>query len=219
MTRDLYSDMDSAAQALGLVIYGAFHPRQGLLQQGTLVLFGTAGAFWGQFTQTPEWQDGRADPVDRWSERVMSALADRFDATPYYPFGGPPYAPFVDWALASDRAFTSPSQFLVHDQVGLMISYRGALHLADEIPLPAPPLACSPCTSCTTQACLDTCPAHALVDGGPYKVAACHNHLETRDGGSCLAQGCLARLACPLSQNAGRDPAQSAHHMRYFHPS
>ncbi len=217
MTRKLYSQIDAAAQAVGLSVYGALHPQRGPVTGGTLVLFGTDAEFWAHVTQSDEWHDGAADPVDRWSRRVVDALASGFHATAYYPFGGPPHTPFVDWALASGRAFTSPSQFLVHDKVGLMISYRGALHFADEIDIPRPPLDCSPCLSCTTFACIKTCPVQAMVDDAPYQVAACHKHLETNEGRICLDQGCLARRACPVSQGAQRDPSQSAHHMRYFH--
>lgn len=217
MTRDLYSRIDAAAQAVGLIIYGALHPRSGPVTGGTLILLGAAGAFWPELTDAPEWRDGAPDPVDRWSTRIINDLAQRFGATVYVPFSGPPYAPFVDWALASGRAFTSPSQFLVHDQVGLMISYRGALHLEDEIHIPQPPLERSPCFTCTTFACVSTCPVQAMVDGGPYKVEDCHNYLETKEGTACLEQGCVARRSCPLSDGAERTPAQSAHHMRYFH--
>lgn len=160
-----------------------------------------------------------ADPIDRWSLRIVGTLAQQFDAVAHFPFGGPPHTPFVDWALASGRAFTSPSQFLVHDQVGLMISYRGALHFEDKIDIPQPPLEHSPCTDCTSFACVNTCPAHAMVDEQPYQVAACHNHLETNEGTVCLEHGCLARQACPISKGADRTSAQSAHHMRYFHAS
>ncbi|MBT8155752.1 ferredoxin [Epibacterium ulvae] len=219
MPRALYSQIDATAQAMGLSVYGAFYPQQGPVNGGTLILLGTDAGFWVPFAQSREWQEGAPDPVDRWSRRVVDGLAAHFDAAAYYPFDGPPYAPFVDWALASGRAFTSPSQFLVHDQVGLMISYRGALHLAYKIDIPQPPLDCSPCLSCTTFACIKTCPAQAMVDGGPYQVAACHKHLETNEGRACLDLGCQARLACPISQGAHRDPAQSAHHMRYFHAS
>ncbi|APG45880.1 ferredoxin [Phaeobacter porticola] len=184
---------------------------------GTLILLGTGASYWAQFTASAEYLDTAPNPVDRWSSRVIGDLAYRLGATPYYPFTGPPYAPFVAWALASGRSFTSPSQMLVHDHYGMMISYRGALYFAYDIDLPTPPLAQAPCLSCADQPCLTTCPAEALENGGPYKLAACHDHLDTTAGTSCLSYGCRARCACPLSTGANRTPAQSAHHMRYFH--
>jgi len=217
-----YDSICQAALEQGLIIYGALHPQMRPIKElahGTLILLGTGASFWPLFTQSPEYLNQQSDPVDAWSTRVIGALAKALGAKAYFPFDGPPYTPFVDWALASGRAFTSPSQMMVHDEVGMLISYRGALHFDQSFDIPPPPLAHSPCATCTTQPCLNTCPVHALADGGPYDLTACHHHLETPAGVSCLTQGCLARCACPLSQGAGRPIEQTAHHMRYFHPS
>ncbi|WP_323775783.1 ferredoxin [Leisingera sp.] len=216
-----YPEIDAAARQAGLAVCGALHPaRQPVkaLAGGTLVLLGTAGAFWPVFKTSPEHKDGAPHPVDRWSERVVGALAEDLGGKAHFPFGGPPYTPFVNWALASGRFFTSPSQMMVHDLAGMLISLRGALHFEQEIDIPPPPLAESPCRSCPFRPCLSACPAGALADGGPYNLAACHDYLDTPDGGGCMTGGCLARRACPLSRNAGRDPQQTAHHMRHFHP-
>ncbi len=216
-----YQAISDAAHARDLDILGAVHPGNTAAQEltsGTLILLGLVGRdSWTRLKEMPEFLDGAPDPLDRWSRRVVDHLGQQFAADPYYPFGGPPYRPFVNWALASGRAFTSPSHMLVHDGVGMLISYRGALHLKEEIEIPAPPVEGSPCETCVERPCMTTCPVHALVDGGPYDLSACHNHLETQSGTLCLSNGCLARLACPLSRGAGRDPAQSAHHMSYFH--
>lgn len=216
-----FQDILSAAQGVDLDVLGTVHPErvpvQGLTG-GTLILLGLKGTpTWRRIAAAPEFADSAPDPLDRWSRRVVDGLARRFDAEAHYPFGGPPYAPFVNWALASGRAFTSPSQMMVHDTVGMLISYRGALHLRQDIETPTPSLRRSPCESCAQRPCLSACPAHALIDGGPYDLSACHSHLAAPDGVPCLSNGCLARLACPLSRGAERDPAQSAHHMSYFH--
>lgn len=232
-TTQSYTRLQAAAEKLGLDIYGGFHPTPAEMRRspgitqpqhaapgvphGTLILLGTAPSFWPQFRSSPEAQDGAADPVDRWSRRVITALAEAWQAIPAFPFTGPPYAPFVGWALATGRCFTSPSQMLVHDRYGMMISFRGALYLTTHLDLPPPPRAEAPCLSCDTQPCLTACPVAALNDGGPYDLAACYDHLDSPAGASCLSAGCLARRACPLSAGADRLPAQSAHHMRYFH--
>lgn len=216
-----YARIEAAAGQAGLAVYGALHPRRQpvkALEGGTLVLLGTDQAFWPRFTASPEYRDGRPDPVDRWSQRVIGALAETLGGRAHYPFGGPPYTPFINWALATGRFFTSPSQMMVHDQAGLMISLRGALHFEQEFDIPPPPLAESPCHSCRSRPCLAACPAAALADGGPYDLAACHDYLDTSAGAGCMTGGCLARRACPLSRTAGRDPGQTAHHMRHFHP-
>lgn len=214
-----YERVREAAAAQGLLVMGALHPgRLGirLLDRGTLVLLGAGPDFWPVFSATPEAGDGHANPVDRWSARVIGGLAGDFAATAHYPFGGPPYTPFIEWALKSGRAFSSPTGMLVHDTVGMMISYRGALHFAEEFDIPAAQ-AVSPCTGCKTKPCTTACPVGALSGQAPYDVAGCHTYLDSRAGVACMMQGCGVRRACPVSFGAGRMPEQSALHMRAFH--
>lgn len=209
-----YEEIREAIEAEGLIDMGT------CLENGTtLLLVGAASRFWPVFRASPEFNDGEPDPLDRWSTRVVSALAKRLDATPQFPFGGPPYAPFIAWAKATGHAFTSPTGMLVHDQVGLMISYRGALHF-DHVLKDAPlPPASAPCDTCPDKPCTTACPVGALSASAPYDVPACHDYLATEPGQSCMTQGCAARLACPVSAGAGRVPEQSAFHMRAFHPT
>lgn len=211
--------LDAAGEA-GLIVMGALDVAATgakAVEAGTLVLLGAGPAFWTTFTEAPEWTDGAADPVDRWSMRVIGGLAKDFGATAYFPFGGPPYAPFIDWALKSGRAFSSPTGMLVHDTVGLMISYRGALHFAHSLAIPAASAA-SPCAGCADTPCLGACPVGALGGAAPYDVPRCHEFLDSPAGQSCMMQGCAVRRACPISRGAGRRPEQSALHMRSFHP-
>jgi len=214
-----YARLRAAAEADGLIVMGALDVAATgakALTGGSLILLGAGDAFWPAFTAAPEAQDGAPDPVDRWSSRVIGALAEDHGATAHYPFGGPPYAPFIDWALKSGRAFSSPTGMLVHDTVGMMISYRGALHFADPIALPTE-TAASPCESCADKPCLAACPVGALGADAPYDVPRCHEYLDSPAGQSCMMQGCAVRRACPISRGAGRRPAQSALHMRSFH--
>ena len=71
------------AAAVGLQLRGAFHPEavDGVPAHGdgrpagTLVLLGNVGtAMWQAFRQAPE-RDQAGDGLDRWSERVVGALA------------------------------------------------------------------------------------------------------------------------------------------------
>jgi len=211
--------MDLAAvQALAaphfLDIFGAFHatPEDGCVP-GTMVLLSPLEpGFWAHVRDTPEF-DG-PDPIDRWSTRVITDLAETLGATAYFPFGGPPYAPFIRWSERTGRAWPSPVGMLVHDKAGMMISIRGAVLLPDLLDLPEPPSQ-SPCTGCA-QPCLTACPVGAL-GSLPYDVTACHAHLDHPEGTDCLTGGCLVRRACPVSQSFGRNPDQTAHHMRHFH--
>ncbi len=213
------SEIDARAARQRLSVFGAFHagPDDGVPEgTETLVLLGPdEPGFWDHVRRGPEFQDGRADPLDRWSRRVISEMARQLDAVALFPFGGPPYRPFVAWALRSGRAWQSPVSLLVHDRAGLMVSYRGALAFPARLDLP--PVPPCPCDTCAGRPCLTACPAGALTDTG-YDLAACHGYLDTGPGRGCMDGGCAVRLACPVSRRYGRDPAQSAFHMKAFHP-
>lgn len=179
----------------------------------SLVLLGPAGpGFWPHVTASPEFADGAPDPLDRWSRRVIGALAHDLGARALFPFDGPPWHPFTGWARRSGRAWPSPVGLLVHDTQGLMLSYRGALALPHRLDLP--PAAPRPCDTCADQPCRTACPVGALSSGG-YDVPACKDDLD-RPGNDCMARGCAVRRACPVSDGAGRSAAQSAFHMGYF---
>lgn len=208
------------AAAHRLDVFGAFHPGpQDGVPPGTrtLLLLGPGEpGFWPHVTASPEFADGAPDPLDRWSRRVIGQLACDLGAKALFPFGGPPWQPFIAWARKSGRAWESPVGLLVHDRAGLMVSYRGALALKVHIDLPAPPQA-APCETCA-QPCLRACPVGALSGAG-YDTAACHGYLDTGPGADCRNGGCAVRRSCPVSQGYGRLPAQSAYHMARFHAS
>ncbi len=213
-----YAQLEAAARAVQLDCVGAFHTNEndGAPDEcQTLVLLGPApDLFWSSFTSSDEYTDGQPDPMDRWSRRTIGALADRFGALALFPFGGPPYAPFLRWAERSGRAWQSPTGPLVHDTMGMMISYRGALALPERLDLPPLPAA-SPCDTCTAKPCLTACPVQALSGTAPYDVPRCKAHMRS-DAGQACSKGCLVRRACPVSMGAGRSPDQSAFHMSLF---
>ncbi|MBL8560677.1 MAG: ferredoxin [Gemmobacter sp.] len=209
--------MKAALEAHHLEILGGFHAEDDpALPKGarTLLLIGPSEpGFWPHFTAQPEWQDGQPDPMDRWSRRVIGRLACDLGAKALFPFGGPPYHPFYQWALRSGRAWASPVQLLVHETQGLFFSARGALALKERVELPAP--GARPCDACA-QPCADACPAGALTPAA-YNVSECHSFLDSGAGEGCLSQGCAVRRACPVSQSYARMEVQSAYHMRQFH--
>ncbi len=204
-----------AAAAEGLAVLGGFHPVPGdgaPEATGTLLLLGPDGArFWERFRTSREAADGAPDPLNRWSERVIGGLARRLGGTALFPFGGPPWSPFLAWARRSGRAWTSPVGLLVHETQGLFVSYRGALALPHRLELGA--AGARPCEACA-RPCLDACPAGALTGAG-YDVPACRDWLETAAGGDCLSRGCAVRRACPVGAGL-RPEAQSAFHMAAF---
>lgn len=214
-----YQDINQATATCHLEIFGAFHPvaaDHAPDGTGTLLLLGPKEpGFWDHLRQEPEFRDKSKDPIDRWSSRVIGQLAVTHSGTALFPFGGPPYLPFIAWAIRSGRAWASPVTLLVHDRAGLLASYRGAIALPCRINLPGP--AACPCDTCIDQPCKTACPVDAL-NGQGYDLNACHNFLDTADGATCMDNGCAVRRACPVSQSYGRNPAQSAHHMKVFHP-
>lgn len=199
-------EIAAAASALHLTPLGGFHEHD-----STTILLGPDVGFWGFVTAQTDFTG--ADPLDNWSFAAISMLAKDLGASPFFPFGGPPYHPFITWALRSGEAWQSPVGLLVHKDAGLLVSYRGALVFDGLIPLPAPNT--SPCESCSARPCLTACPVAALGHD-EYDVPSCKDHIDLDP---VCRSACRVRMACPISQAYHRDPAQTAHHMEAFHPS
>jgi len=181
----------------------------------TLVLVGPQGGlrWWDGLKASVEWQDGQPDPIDRWSKRILHAVALANGGAAVFPSDGPPYPPFLHWARQSGHLWQSPIGMLVHADAGLWVSFRGALALPFPVSLPP---AGNPCDSCSDQPCRTACPVNALGPAG-YDTVACHAFLDTAAGRDCMSRGCVARRACPQGESHARSPEQSAYHMRQFH--
>lgn len=196
----------------GLSYRGAFHPTAG----ETLVLVGFVGSEnWPTFAASQEAGDGRPDPLDRWSTRVITQVAGLLGATPLFPFGGPPFLPFQRWAQQAEPVHPSPLGILIHPEWGLWHAYRGALAFAERIDLPPPDRRASPCDSCRDKPCLSTCPVDAFTSRG-FNVLACVAHIRTAAGADCVTTGCRARRACPVGVQYRHVPEQAEFHQRAF---
>ena len=125
----------SAIAGAGLVPRGAFRLADGeLADVGAIVLVGMAGRDgWPAFAASAEARDGADHPLDRWSRRVIDALARDLGAVALYPFGGPPHWPFQQWARRAEPVHPSPIGILIHPAHGLWHSYRGALGFAEAL--------------------------------------------------------------------------------------
>ena len=213
-----YAALEAAAAERHLAIFGAWHttddPDMPKGAETALLLGPAEPGFWAHFTASPEYTDGAPDPLDRWSQRVIGLWASQIGAIALFPFGGPPWQPFIRWAQDSGRAHISPVGLLVHDVAGLMISYRGGVALPWDIPLPECPPA--PCLTCESRPCLSACPVSALSPDG-YDVPSCKTYLDTPGGLDCHGRGCAVRRSCPVSRSYGRAEAQSGFHMQSFH--
>jgi hypothetical protein len=221
------NSIENAAAVLaraGLAFRGAFHPAAddavpplgpGRPAQ-TLVLAGTiGGSLWPTFSTSPEIADGAPDPLDRWTRRVLSRLADALGAIALFPFGGPPHLPFQRWAMRAEPVAPSPLGILIHPDHGLWHAYRGVLAFAERLDLKPPDRRPRPCDSCADRPCLSACPAGAFT-GARYDVPRCLAHIAAPAGQDCMGRGCRARLACPIGRTLAYSSDQAHFHMAAF---
>lgn len=182
---------------------------------GTLVLVGVVGrGSWETFQNADESRLA-SHPLDRWSRRVVGELAAELSAQALYPFGEPPFLPFVRWAQRAEPVYPSPIGPLIHPDYGLWHAYRGALAFAGRMALPPPERRARPCDACPDKPCLTACPVGAFSASG-YDVPACIAHIAAEPGRECLEGGCLARRACPVGVEHRYARAQMGFHMRAF---
>lgn len=210
------------AEALGLAVRGGFHPTPGELAAalpdvgaGTIVLLGFTGSLqWPYFERSMEAMDGLPNPLDRWSRRMIGALAGQFGAVDIYP-RGPPLLPFQRFSRRSEPVHPSPIGLLIHPRWGLWHAYRGALVFERRIELPPIEPKASPCEGCTAKPCLSECPVHAF-SGGSYDLGVCVNHVRSAEGTTCREGGCLARRACPVASEFRYVIGQTRFHTEAF---
>jgi hypothetical protein len=222
---DRIARIDEEAARFGLRVRGVFEPREldgvPALDSGqparAVALVGNVGSsLWPAFAASPEHGDGEPDPLDRWSRRIGTMIAQRLGARALFPFGGPPQHPFQRWAMQGGELFASPVGVLVHSEYGLWHAFRFALAFAEPLgDSPARGDARPPCATCDARFCLHACPVGAF-DEGEYRVAECVAHLVACPQGPCVTAGCLARHACPVGQAYRYAPAQAQLHMRAF---
>src|SRR5947209_14710922 len=83
------------AKSGGLAVRGAFHPEprefEALLpgvRAETIILLGFTGSLqWQDYRSSVEANDGLPDPLDRWSRRIIGALAADLGGLALYPSG------------------------------------------------------------------------------------------------------------------------------------
>ena len=211
-------DIRARAAHDGLTVTGWLHPAP---EHGapagteTLLLLGYGGPeMWRVFSASPEARDGARHPMDRWSKRVIEAIAREFDAEALFPFGGPPYQPFIRWTYAGEPVHQSRLGMSIHETYGLWSGWRGALALGRRMRTPPVIRGDHPCEPCHAP-CRAACPVGAFSDQG-YDAAACRAHLNSGEGAACRGGGCLARRACPVGRDFAHSAEQAAFHLEAF---
>lgn len=209
-------------QPFGLILLGVLPvtEKDGLagvdddIRVRSLLLVGNAGSsLWPVFSRSPEFADGAADPLDRWSVRIGNELAAQVGGYAIFPFEGPPFPPFLDWAARSGSSALSRLSLHIHQRFGLWHAYRFALAVpASPGRNPAGSAVESPCLSCVDMPCLQACPVDAF-SGPAYRSDLCMTYLTREDGSACRRLGCESRRACPAGKAFTYWPEQAKFHM------
>ena len=208
------SSIKKSLSISGLEIVGTFNPSIDIHQLGeikTMLMIGPKEPFfWKIFTESREYVDGEIDPLDRWSERILSSIAKEHRIKTYFPFDKDKNWPFYSWALECDEINSSPIKLLVHNEKGLFISFRGALGLNHKILPDRQPTAV--CIGCS-KPCENSCPIEAVNSKG-YNAKKCIEYISKSKNKECLS-GCLVRKSCPYGSNL-QPSNQSLFHMNSF---
>lgn len=190
----------------------------------SIEIIGNAGSsMFERFQTSTEYCDGNPDPMDRWTKARIGSLAKVRHLDVIFPFEGPPFFPFQQWAMRADPAFyTSPLGILVHQRYGLWTGLRAALIHPRPAPLATGVKPSHPCESCRKKPCLTACPVDAFKADPEtftpevYEARACVDHIASSDLMSCRSQACAARRACPLGRGYALSEDQARFHMNAF---
>jgi hypothetical protein len=222
---DILDDLSGRLGALGLRLRGGFGLVQDLdrdllahaPEAKTLVLVGNAGSELWQRSADAIVAMGEPDPLDRWTQQIVTPLATAICGKALFPSDGPPYWPFQRWAQRAEGVAPSPLGILIHPQYGLWHAYRAAIVLPQVLDLPPREPFSHPCDNCAEKPCLTTCPVDAFT-GTRYEVDHCVRHVDATKSKSadCFQSGCQARRACPVGSSWRYQPDHAVFHMRAF---
>lgn len=193
---------------------------------GILLLFACGPGFAAQLDLTGN--DADTHPFDRRSFEIATDACQQLraelgpGAEVVYPHG-----PSVDLRRHAYRAraqYPSPLGTGVRPDCGPWLSVRAAVACRPSEALLAailrrhPPLdpdpGASPCSTCSDQPCISTCPARALAFGPPpvQEIERCIEHRLQPNSGCALR--CDARLACPVGRAQAYPASVLRHHYR-----
>ncbi len=172
---------------------------------------------WRQFENSAEYLDGQADPMERWSARILDVVAVEHSAKLMLPFEQP-YPPFQTWAKRAGQLHQSELGILIHPQYGLWFGLRGVMFV-DAQKLDIAGMAENDkqdiCASCADKPCLEACPVSAFGNK-TLQVDKCFTHLKSKNVPDCMKEGCAARAACPVGNEYQYCSEQLLFHMRAY---
>ncbi len=179
------------------------------------LLIGNVGSeLWPAFSNSPQYADGLADPMDRWTAAVTEPIAHQLKADIRYPFGETIW-PFQHYARQAMGIEQSPIGLLIHPEFGLWTAFRAALMFRQDLKHDQVPVSGRPCDSCVDKPCLNTCPVAAFAEQG-FDYLSCKAHVASNEGKACFQFGCLARRSCPVGAEYAYLPEHQNFHMRAY---
>ncbi|MES0812851.1 hypothetical protein ABLO27_25385 [Roseibium sp. SCPC15] len=217
-------ELTDSLAAAGFLCLGGFEPgpddlvpdrADGCPVKSLLLIGSTGPSLWPFLSQSPEHRDGKPDPLDRYTRRVLWDLATGNGFDVLFPFDGPPYHPFQQWALRCGGFSQSPLGVLAHTDYGPWTGFRAAFLSSDPESDAAASLAPGPCETCHDKPCLGACPVDAITMTNGYDVPKCRYHLRLESTTECWS-GCLARQACPFGTEHRQDADTANLHMKSF---
>lgn len=224
MTEPALAHLQDDLAAAGFLFLGGFRPLPGdgvpdisggAAAQSLLLIGSTGPSLWHPFTSSPEYRDGAPHPMDRYTKRELSRLAAAHGLDVLFPFEGPPYFPFQQWALRCGGFSQSPLGVLAHETYGPWTGFRAAFLSAAPVIDLDPSRDAGPCETCHDKPCLSACPVNAISVETGYDVRACKGHLQQSAEIACWS-GCLARHACPFGEDHKPHPDTARFHMTSF---
>ena len=214
MTTELLDELTDALHQQGLHVLGAFNPADPNAPKNAVLIGNVGQNMWRVFSKSPEYLDSDLNPMDRWSNRIIGEIAERYQAEPHYPFEQP-YQPFQQWAAQATGMRSSPLGMLIHPEYGLWHAFRGALVFDQVVPFSKVAEFTHPCDTCRDKPCLSACPVDAF-DGNSFDVVGCRDYLPSDAGQACMSGGCKARNACPIGTEYRYSDEQIRFHMAAF---
>ena len=190
------------------------------------VMVAGSANMWQKFIATRQFDDGKPDPLNRWTGKVLDEIASEFGAKLKLPFERP-FSPFQAWAMKAAQLTQSPLGILMHPRLGLWFGLCGVLFFQVNVKnqeveklIQQRQQTNDICQKCLRKPCLSACPVSAFGKNS-LDVSDCFSHLDrvqnSQISPDCLQEGCGARSACPVGIENKYSNKQLRFHMRAYY--